>query len=65
MDCPEGSGHLTKRGALESDPLGHHESALPDYWVYLRGYRPLGQRLGVSYRDLDKALWKWNAAGMP
>ncbi len=56
---------LAKRGILGSDPPGGQPRALPDYWAYLQVHRPVADRLGVSYRNLDRALWKWNEAGMP
>lgn len=56
---------LAKRGILGSDLPGGEPGALPDYWAYLQVYRPVADRLGVSYRKLDRALWKWNEAGMP
>ncbi len=56
---------LAKRGVLDSDAPKGRRSALPDYWTYLQLYLPIAERLGVSCRDLDRALWKWNNAGMP
>jgi hypothetical protein len=56
---------LTKRGVLDSDPPEGRRGALPGYWTYLQGYRPIAENLDVSYRDLDRALWKWSKAGMP
>jgi hypothetical protein len=35
------------------------------YWNYMKTYRQIAEDLGVSYRSLDQALWKWNKAGMP
>jgi hypothetical protein len=56
---------LARRRVLEADPPEGRRGVLPDYWAYLRFYRAIAERLGVSYRDLDRALWKWNKAEMP
>jgi hypothetical protein len=56
---------LAKRGVLGSDPPEGRRGALPGYWTYLQAYRPIAERLGVTFRDLDQALWKWSKAGMP
>lgn len=52
-------------GALHSEPPKRQPCALRDYWTYLQAYRPIAERLGVSYGELDQALWNWNKAGMP
>lgn len=39
--------------------------SLPDYLAYLECCRALARRLGVSLRDLDRALWMWSRVGMP
>jgi hypothetical protein len=41
------------------------QGSLPGYWTYLGLYRPVANRLGVSYRNLDRALWKWHKSAMP
>jgi len=56
---------LARRGVLGSDAPKGRQGALPGYWAYLQIYRPIAERLGVSCRDLDRALWKWNKAEMP
>jgi hypothetical protein len=35
------------------------------YWNYMKTYQQIAEGLGVSYRCLDRALWKWNKAEMP
>lgn len=35
------------------------------YWTYMKTYRTIAADLGVSYRSLDRALWKWNKDKMP
>lgn len=56
---------LGNRGVLNSDAPGGSEQALPGYWAYLQAYRPIADKIGANYRDLDRALWKWHKAGMP
>jgi hypothetical protein len=48
-------------GLLPSEP----PSQTNRYWTYLKVYRDIAADLGVAHRDLDRALWKWNKAGMP
>lgn len=56
---------LAQRRVLDSDPPEGQRGALPGYWTYLQVYRPIAEHLGVPFRDLDRALWKWSKAGMP
>jgi hypothetical protein len=56
---------LKNRGALDLEPPPGRRGALPGYWTYLRAYRPIARSVGVSFRDLDRALWKWHKEGMP
>jgi hypothetical protein len=36
-----------------------------DYLSYVAKCRELAETHDVSLRDLDRALWKWSAAGYP
>jgi hypothetical protein len=56
---------LRRREAPGLSPLAGGRGSLPDYWAYLQVFLPVARRLGVSCRDLDRALWKWNQARMP
>jgi len=56
---------LKKRGILDLDPPPGQRGALPGYWTYLQTYRPIANSIGVSLRDLDRALWKWHKEKMP
>lgn len=56
---------LTALGLLGSPAPEGRSGTLPGYGAYLAAYQPIADRLGVSYRDLDRALWKWHKAKMP
>ncbi len=56
---------LATRGVLGSDPPRGGRGNLPGYWTYLQAYGPIADHLGVSFRSLDRALWKWHKVGMP
>ena len=58
-------GILGRREPSGLDPPEGWRGSLPDYWDYLQFFLPVARRLGVSCRDLDRALWKWSQAGMP
>ncbi len=38
---------------------------LSSYCIYLHVCRTIAERIGVSLRPLDRALWKWHKAKMP
>lgn len=54
-----------RRGALSEPAPTHTTGALPDYVEYLRLCRAIAGRIGVSLRDLDRALWQWGREGVP
>jgi len=56
---------LKKRGAFDLEPPSGRRGALPGYWTYLQAYQPIAKSVGVSFRDLDRALWKWHKEEMP
>ena len=56
---------LKKRGALDLEVSPGKRGALPGYWTYLQAYRPIAKSVGVGFRDLDRALWKWHQENMP
>jgi hypothetical protein len=60
-----GTKELAQRGVLRFDPPEGHHGALLNYWASIQVYRLIAEPPGVSERDLDRALWKWNKAGMP
>jgi hypothetical protein len=55
---------LQRRGLLEEE-VPEREGLYPPYAAYLKCCRAIAQRLGVTLRDLDRALWKWNEMKMP
>jgi hypothetical protein len=55
---------LRRRGLLEEE-VPEREGQYPPYPAYLQCCRAIAKRLGVSLRDLDRALWKWNEMNMP
>jgi hypothetical protein len=56
---------LKQRGALDSELPPGQRRAYPGYWTYLQAYRSIARSVGVSFRDLDRALWKWSKGKMP
>jgi hypothetical protein len=56
---------LKKLGALDLEPPPGQRGALPGYWTYLQAYRPIARNVGICFRDLDRALWKWHKEKMP
>jgi hypothetical protein len=40
--------------------LSGKRGSLPTYWPYSKYLDPIRERLDVSFRDLDRALWKWH-----
>lgn len=52
---------LWQLGLLATEP----PSRTDRYWAYLQVFREIATSLGVRYRDLDRALWKWHKEGMP
>lgn len=55
---------LQRRGLLEEE-VPERAGSYPPYPAYAHCCRAIAQRLGVSLRDLDRALWKWNEMKMP
>lgn len=55
---------LQRRGLLKEE-VPEREGSYPPYPEYLQCCRAIALRLGVSLRDLDRALWKWNEMKMP
>ena len=55
---------LQRRGLLKQE-VPEREGLYPPYPQYLDCCRSIARRLGVSLRDLDRALWKWNEMKMP
>jgi hypothetical protein len=60
----EALDELYRRGALPAVSPGHAKGYLPDYVSYLGFCRATAEHLGVSLRDLDRALWQWSKEGM-
>jgi hypothetical protein len=55
---------LQRRGLLREE-VPEREGLYPPYPAYVKCCRAIAQRLGVSLRELDRALWKWNELKMP
>jgi hypothetical protein len=55
---------LQRRGLLKEE-VPERNGLYPPYPAYLQCCRAIALRLGVSLRDLDRALWKWNEMKMP
>jgi hypothetical protein len=53
-----------RRGLLKEE-VPERDGLYPPYPAYLQCCRAIAKRLGVSLRDLDRALWKWNEMEMP
>jgi hypothetical protein len=56
---------LKERGAVDVEPPQGRRGAIPGYWTYLQVYRVIASSVDVSFRDLDRALWKWHKEQMP
>jgi hypothetical protein len=56
---------LRRLGLVGPTVLLHKEMRLPPYFGYLECCRTMTAGLKVDLRTLDRALWKWNQAGMP
>ena len=56
---------LKKREALDVEPPEGKRGDLPGYWTYLQAYASIAKSIGVTFRELDRALWKWHKDGMP
>jgi hypothetical protein len=55
---------LQRRGLLQEE-VPEREGLYPPYPAYVECCRAIARRLGVSLRELDRALWKWNEMKMP
>jgi hypothetical protein len=55
---------LQRRRLLEEE-VPERDGLYPPYPDYLQCCRAIARRLGVSLRQLDRALWKWNEMKMP
>jgi hypothetical protein len=56
---------LHKLNPLPCSPAVGDRRHMPGYWTFLQPYRKIAKSVGVSHRDLDRALWKWDQAGTP
>jgi hypothetical protein len=56
---------LQKLNPLPCSPAVGDRRHMPGYWTFLQPYREIAKSVGVSHRDLDRALWKWDQAGKP
>jgi hypothetical protein len=55
---------LQRRGLLQEE-VPERVGLYPPYPAYVECCRAIARRLGVSLRELDRALWKWNEMKMP
>jgi hypothetical protein len=56
---------LRRLGLVGPSLLLHKEGQFPPYHEYLECCRRMASEFGIGLRTLDRALWKWNASGMP
>lgn len=65
----ESLGTLLQFGSFEEPPGCFFptcgKNSLPSYLPYLEFFAVVADRIGVDYRSLDRALWKWHRDGMP